>query len=353
MINAFLVDDEYFVRKGLISVLPWNQYGIQVVGEAGNGMEALKTLNNHDVDLLITDLVMPVMSGIDLMKKVKIKFPHIYIVVLTCHDDFEYIQKSLRIGAIDYIVKTELEKGMLEESLNRISSRISLLQDQEHKGEKRNIHEKHWNEETEEIFWEQIDEWKHMYWVIDHQIFHQLLDTIKELDPPAHNIQKFGNHLFLKWRKKYGKDFTNLASSRVEELRNYEDWCTLVEQLKRELQDTMKVEKYPKDIVERILKAVEIIQDHTDIKITQDYLASHLKMNRSYFSLCFQDILGITFHRYITRVRITRAKELLAQTSKPIMIIAEECGFHDHRYFSRLFRKEVGKLPSEYRKIQS
>jgi two-component system response regulator YesN len=124
MIKVLVVDDDKLVRKGLISMMPWHEFGMQVVGEANNGGKALELLEAQAVDLLLTDLAMPVMSGIELMRIVRKRYPGIHIVVLTLHEDFEYIQEALRLGVIDYIAKVELEKEQLDEFLGRIASRI-------------------------------------------------------------------------------------------------------------------------------------------------------------------------------------------------------------------------------------
>ena len=122
MIRVLIVDDEKIVRKGMISFMPWEEFGMSVIGEANNGEKALEFMESNKVDLLITDLSMPVMSGIELMGEVSKRFPYIQIVVLTLHQDFEYVQQALRLGAIDYIAKTELEKEQFVDVLARIVS---------------------------------------------------------------------------------------------------------------------------------------------------------------------------------------------------------------------------------------
>jgi two-component system response regulator YesN len=124
MIKVLVVDDDKLVRKGLISAMPWAEFDMQVVGEANNGEKALEFLVSNDVDLMLTDLAMPVMSGIELMRAARQKYPKLYIVVLTLHQDFDYIQEALRLGAIDYIAKVQLEKERFEEVLGRVHSRI-------------------------------------------------------------------------------------------------------------------------------------------------------------------------------------------------------------------------------------
>ena len=124
MIRVLIVDDEKIVRKGLASFMPWKEFGMVVVGEASNGENALQFMETNKVDLLLTDLSMPVMSGIELMREVRQRYPHIQIVVMTLHQEFEYVQEALRLGAIDYIAKTQLEKEQFEDVLGRIASLI-------------------------------------------------------------------------------------------------------------------------------------------------------------------------------------------------------------------------------------
>jgi len=124
MIKVLVVDDDHLVRTGFIAIMPWQKHGLEVVGQANNGHKALEILLDHEVDLMITDLAMPGMSGIELMRQVKQLYPNLHMVVLTFHHEFEYAQEAIRLGAIDYITKVELEHEQMDEVLNRIASRI-------------------------------------------------------------------------------------------------------------------------------------------------------------------------------------------------------------------------------------
>lgn len=127
MIKVLVVDDDHLVRKGFISMMPWQENSLEVVGEAGNGKKALEFLECHQVDLLITDIAMPFMSGIELMRRVKEQYPDICMVVLTFHQDFELIQEALRLGALDYITKVELEDEQMNEVLLCIVNKMKEL----------------------------------------------------------------------------------------------------------------------------------------------------------------------------------------------------------------------------------
>ena len=125
MVRVLVVDDDKMARQGLILSIRWEDFGMKVVGEAPNGVKALQFLDENPVDLVLTDLAMPVMSGIELMKHARTKPKDVLFVVLTFHEDFEYTREALRLGAIDYISKLQLEKENLDTVLARIRDRFS------------------------------------------------------------------------------------------------------------------------------------------------------------------------------------------------------------------------------------
>lgn len=123
MIRVLVVDDEKLVRKGLIVTIPWASFGMEVAAEAGSAREALECLaDGRGFDLMLTDLEMPGMSGIELIRVVRAQYPAMQVVVLTFHQEFEYIQETLRLGIADYISKTELD----DESIGTLFTRIAL-----------------------------------------------------------------------------------------------------------------------------------------------------------------------------------------------------------------------------------
>ncbi|HZG57545.1 response regulator [Paenibacillus sp.] len=122
--QVFVVDDEKLVRQGIITTFPWSKYGFQVVGEASSGEQALERMEDAEVDLLVTDVTMPGMSGLELIRRAREARPHLPAVVLTCHDSFDYIQTSMRLGVVDYIVKTEIVDELIDATLLRIAEKL-------------------------------------------------------------------------------------------------------------------------------------------------------------------------------------------------------------------------------------
>ncbi|RAV23304.1 response regulator [Paenibacillus contaminans] len=105
MNKLFIVEDEDIIRKGLVNNVQWEAWGFQVCGEAVNGKKALEYIEKHDVDVVLTDVRMPVMDGLELSRHVKRLKPEIKIVILTGFSEFEYARQSLENGVFQYILK--------------------------------------------------------------------------------------------------------------------------------------------------------------------------------------------------------------------------------------------------------
>lgn len=125
MIRVFVVDDEKLVRRGIIGLIDWEKYGMEVVGDSGNSQETLEFLKREEVDLLFSDLEMPGLSGVPFLQEVKKVRPEIQIVVLTMHQEFELIQQSLRVGILDYITKAQIEGENVDAFMESIRELLS------------------------------------------------------------------------------------------------------------------------------------------------------------------------------------------------------------------------------------
>ncbi|WP_240415095.1 response regulator [Paenibacillus periandrae] len=105
MYRLVIVDDEPTVRHGLSTYFDWSQYGIEVVGEADDGDVALELIERIKPDMVLTDVRMPQMDGIQLSTEIKLRFPGIKIVFVSGHDDADYLKSALKVNAVDYIFK--------------------------------------------------------------------------------------------------------------------------------------------------------------------------------------------------------------------------------------------------------
>ncbi|BBI32732.1 response regulator transcription factor [Cohnella abietis] len=459
MFRVLLVDDDKMVRKGLIATMPWSEYGFEIVGEANNGESALEFLKQHEVDVLITDLSMPNMNGIELMESVCKIYPGIWIVVLTFHQDFEWIQTSLRLGAIDYIAKVQLEYEQSEAVLERIRSRIRLEQskranavphvhdtfdrgngdyvvvyalnetfnispndqdsmlielkkglwlkkDGDTEKDQQSIvdllslqseqqavilnlsgfrdynideltgyllnylqhsffYEYEKGKSVYEISgekvepahdawtgakWENVMEhWRSLMWVVQEDYYENNMELITSCRPPSHKLESLFYNAKHEWLRIIGEDvFISLPSFRS--LRYWCDWKEWIHGARTIMKRKIQKANYSEEISRSILQAVEYI--HIDLKreVRIEDLARRVNMSRSYFSQCFKDIVGLATVDYLRKVRMLAAQKLLIQTTNPIHWIAQQCGYLDEKYFSRVFQEYTGTTPSRYRK---
>ncbi|MDQ0901011.1 MULTISPECIES: response regulator [unclassified Paenibacillus] len=124
MTKLLLVEDEFLVRLGLKTFIPWEEFGFELIGEAVDGLDALTILAEKPCDLLITDISMPNMDGISLMERVKELYPHIKILILSNYNDFGYVRRALQLGASDYILKLTMQPDDLQTKLQQMQKEI-------------------------------------------------------------------------------------------------------------------------------------------------------------------------------------------------------------------------------------
>ncbi len=464
MIKVLVVDDDKLVRKGLISAMPWQKFNMKVVGEANNGYNAMKFLSNNAVDLVLLDLSMPIMSGLELMRIIHQRYPHIFVVVLTMHKDFEYIQEALRLGAIDYIAKVQLEKERFEAVLSRIISCITerirkdnriisdesfkfieqeigyaiLFMDKTHddflmsmngsilatnvieidnnillyvpditdnieediKGEvltllkgkegsmiieiidlkNRNISTvkrvlrgyykykffyeygskqgvitksldeldktSHKISEMEQTYIE--NQWLSFNWINNIELFEELCNQLKHSYYPMEKLIRLLTLIEDTWNRLY----SSLVSQRIELPERLDSWQTVknwLDEICSLTNNALCKSKYSPEITRSIINAIKIIDDEMEKQLIAADIAKRVNMSRGYFNQCFKDITGKSFNSYLRFARFEKAKKYLSLTDEPIYSIAQMIGYNDEKYFSSIFRREFGLLPSEYR----
>lgn len=128
MIKVLIVDDDFLIRTNIKVMLDWEENSFTVCGEASNGVEALALIKNKVPDIIISDIRMPVMDGLQLSREVNNNFPNSKMIMLSSYDDYEYVRGTLKNGAIDYILKHNLSKEVL---LNAITRAKEMLEEED------------------------------------------------------------------------------------------------------------------------------------------------------------------------------------------------------------------------------
>lgn len=125
MKTVLIVEDDFSAREYLKNAIPWEENGYHVIGEADNGIKALALLEQECPDIMITDIQMPRMNGVELISKMKEAGYPTKVVVLSFYDDFEYVRDAMKFGAVDYVLKHQLSEDKILKTLNEIHEDVS------------------------------------------------------------------------------------------------------------------------------------------------------------------------------------------------------------------------------------
>jgi len=130
-IRVLIADDEYLAIEDLINIFDWEQNGFEVVATAKNGEQALQKFNKYKPEIVITDIIMPIMTGIDLAKSIRKFNKDVRIMFLTGYAEFEYARQALDLDVEDYILKNEINTENLAVKMLEIKNRI-IMEKQSH-----------------------------------------------------------------------------------------------------------------------------------------------------------------------------------------------------------------------------
>lgn len=134
MLKILLVDDEFLVRLALENTVDWSANRFEFIGTASNGVEAWERIQKERPDIVITDITMPQMGGLELIEKVRSAQIPCEFIVLSCHNEFDYAKRALKLGVFDYILKLSMNMTELMEILDRLRKKI-LSERTDHPGE--------------------------------------------------------------------------------------------------------------------------------------------------------------------------------------------------------------------------
>jgi two-component system, response regulator YesN len=372
MIRVLIADDELIVRKGLIATVEWEKFGMEVIADAPNGQKAWELFQQYSPEVVVTDIVMPEMNGIELARHIKQYSPTTKILLLSCHRDFTFAQEGMNVGASGYILKTAFEDRQFEEYLLRIEQEINHAKSR--KSYDSSFLEKEFYEwlcDFENSFPKLVcelfsSEWKWMenpYYIYflnglnSNEIFHEKQSFGEE---PFVKISCGQDQAFLFIPQKLKADFEHVlveARSKDSSIgwkeygpnQGMDAWMdgvtSLYSRFKFEKQFKVSMEDWPFPIH----KAVQIMIQDLEQSFSSSYIANEVGLSRSHFSTLFKKTTGESFITFTEKLKVKAACELLENTLLPLQEIGEKIGIQDGKYFSKWFKKCIGKTPSEYR----
>ncbi len=120
MKKLLIIDDEYIILQGLKHLLNWEHHGYEVAFDTQSPQEALDYIKSNPVDIVMSDILMPEISGLELLQRIKTFNPKIHVVMVSSHSDFEYTRQALKFGGSDYILKTNLKPEIVLNVLDEL-----------------------------------------------------------------------------------------------------------------------------------------------------------------------------------------------------------------------------------------
>lgn len=340
MYKVLIVDDDKLARKGIISIVPWEDCGMEVVGDVANGALALEFIEHHKVDLAVVDLAMPVLSGIEFIQECRRRKRNIHYVVLTAYESFEYVQKALRLGVLDYISKMQLDQEDCVVLFQRVAEQLRENEQNENGTET----------QRENGHPQQLQECCRL---LDELFCYYNSEQMKELQKKAavvHFNRRERYRLLLHGIHVIEQNF-DICLEETEFECNEESCEWLLEQRDRLLQEA-KRETHIAGMQLVILRACIYIMEHLDDhELTAEAIGKELNLSRSYFSTSFKKCTGYSLNSYIRKERVEWAKTILRkEPNLSFGDIAERVGYLSEKYFAKVFEEWEGVTLAEYKK---
>lgn len=347
-----IADDEVLVRKGISMSIPWEELGIDEVFEASDGKQAYEIIMQQPIDLLITDVRMPKMDGLELLDKVRKESPGTVNIVLSCVSDMECVREAMKFNkAIDYIPKLTMST---DELMSVIRRAISFVK------ENTKISQEE-NQRKLPVFFVAEDETR-LRQVLEYGTEEELVKLLNEIYGKAVILKSLWREsgewdeiisVFSSVGKKYGiheKDFMQkklqTALKTAENKNGLEkEISALAYWIKRKIEEE-KRRSYDKAIEE----AISYIKRNYGSNLKLKEVAEHAGMSESYFSRYFKKVMGEGYSEYLNKVRVEKAKELLAGRRITMQEVGEQVGYPNPAYFTQIFKNITGVSPKAYQK---
>jgi len=401
--KVIVIDDNSLIRQSICYAIDWDSLGCIVVAEASDGVEGMEKIVEVNPDIIITDIKMPGMDGLDMVQQIRELHPNSKVIVITAYEEFEYAQKAIKTRVFDFIVKpidddlltqsilkavdeleaecalsnqltkTETEKEQLSDLMigalpllkqNLMMQLIGFQQLDDYKIKENAAYLGIQNEAYALLFIrsekkkEELIEWAdHLKKLATQELdaidcFAEQLYTIllymthsQSQHEYPETITRINNFLRMDMHPDGGVNasplFFDLSEVQLVFQSMYSAWSADVQTIQED-----RVTSYS-FLTQNVLKH---IADHIKENLSLSQVASVFDINSSYLSSLIKKETGETFTDLVNREKIRIAKRLLMDPSNRIGEIGNQLGFSDYTYFYQVFKKYVGYSPKKYQK---
>ena len=333
-IKVMLVDDDHLVLHDLQRMIDWQGLGFNIEEIAYNGKLGIDRYEKSKPQIIFTDIKMPIMDGIDMMKAIKKSNENVLFVILSAYGEFEYAQQAIQLGAHAYILKDELsteslqslvislKKMVCQQAANTFISICNAV----------NSYLRDVNQDPESIY----EKWDGLFsryrdYGEDGWDLKSLSGKLADLIKTAYD--KYGMSTLYHQPEAMGKgDLCRWAC----------DHARLIHRWRPDAQEGANPAVY---------KAIQFIDgNYNDKDLSIQKIADVLQISESWLSVCFKKVVGLTINEHIKKTRIDKAKELLQRGEHMVYEVADLVGFSSSQYFSKVFCQIVKQTPYQYQR---
>jgi two-component system response regulator YesN len=396
MWKVIIADDEPKIRKGLRQNVDWSFFDMEVIGEAEDGLEALEISEAEKPHILLVDICMPFMSGLEFVEKLLSFLPDSIIIIITGHDEFSYAQQALKFGVFDYLLKPVsqdqlnavmaaakgrlIETKYMEWSSQQISKHLPLIKERFLndwiEGRLSEIEVKEQLGFLQISLDEKVAFGMFLVKIIDKIQLHNksrewerqlLLFAVQNVVQDV--VMGWGSDIVFRDRKDNiivivpldGRcKFEDEAATIISAVERYVKKTVIVLH-KPEIAGVMEMSQGYEELFNEAIKesnitpivmlAQKYIREHFEQEnLTLQAAADAIKISPDYLSRLLRQEIGLSFIDYLTQIRIQQAVRMLHDPTKKIYEIAGEVGYNNQHYFSTAFKKVLGVSPIEYRR---
>ncbi len=393
--KILFVDDDAIARRGIVSKLDWKAWGWELIYAARDAMDALDYMSREQPDVILSDIKMPVMDGIQMALIARNYYPDIKYIFLSGYKEFEYAKQALKLNAVDYLNKP-VDSAQLIQVLKEAQALVekdknanAILKD------KYPFICRHYLSQMMQNHFREIDD--SVFKAFDLNLSNGFgmagfLD-FKDTDPdifslPAKNAldqlcaalsQEFHGSIFmttetmqiffvftcseLDQEEEFRVRLTDLETCVKDLLRKNAPWfpqpffhygtvIRSLNELYRSYESILRSIDCDTNLLLNQIKAY-LEQNYGQEDLTLTKIAEHFYVNHCYLTSIFKDHFGINLYDYLIQTRMKKAAELILSTNKKVYEIAEAVGYKNSQYFSVSFKKYFNSTVMEYKKLHT
>ncbi|MFK7695530.1 response regulator [Paenibacillus sp. HJGM_3] len=345
MIKVLIVDDETPIKRSLSKIIEMEFPQLQIVDMAQNGIEALQQIEQHQPDLVVSDVRMPEMDGLQLAEEIRKRGLTIEIILISGYNDYTLLRQAMHHGVSDYLLKP-VDPDEVSRTLERVIGRLGQREkDLQGKNRWLSEHKKSLQKLAESVWYLQEDH-------IEQELI-SIRDSLEILEYPAQTTTELIMQAFTlvhaelsqlsdgKLQLMDFKPFQRIANS----LAPFEEVRKLLALALNEIREMRNWGSHR--LIRNALTYIENAYHRESLTLTE--IADSVGMSATYFSKCFRQEVGVSCTQYITKLRMQKAVELLHNPSYKVYEVAFATGFSEYAHFAKVFKKTFDFSPSEFR----